>query len=239
MDKIENKFWAIIPARSGSKSIKNKNLRKLGDLSLIEHAIKSAKSIDKIDKIVFSSDSLKYIKLAKKSGVDILHHRSANASQDGSKDIDFFKDFIKSNKIGHLPRYFIHLRPTSPLRESSILNLAVSNFVKKNKNFSSMRSVTKMSESSFKTFIIKNSKLCSLNKNFNLDFYNNPKEKFAETYYPNGYIDIIKTSNILKGFMHGNKVLPFVIKNKVVDIDNYDDLSYAKYLYKLKNDNSK
>ena len=97
-----------------------------------------------------------------------------------------------------------------------------------------MRSVSKMSESSFKTFIIKNSKLCSLNNKFELDIFNNPKNSFPETYFPNGYIDIIKTKNIFKNFIHGNKVLPYIINDKVVDIDSIEDLKYANYIFKSK-----
>jgi CMP-N-acetylneuraminic acid synthetase len=95
-----------------------------------------------------------------------------------------------------------------------------------------MRSVSKMSESSFKTFTIKNQKLCSINNSYELDFFNNPKNSFANTYFPNGYIDIIKTKNILKNFIHGNKVLPYIIKDNVIDIDSKNDLEYANYIFK-------
>ena len=64
MQKSRNKIWAIIPARSGSKSIKDKNLKKIGDRSLIEYSIKSAKEINQVEKIIFSSDSKKYLKIA-------------------------------------------------------------------------------------------------------------------------------------------------------------------------------
>ena len=90
-----------------------------------------------------------------------------------------------------------------------------------------MRSASKMSESSFKTFIIKDSKLCSINNNFKLDLFNNPKNSFPNTYFPNGYIDIIKTKNILKNFIHGNKVLPYLTKGKIIDIDTLDDFYNA------------
>ena len=50
------KFLAIIPARGGSKGIKNKNLRKVGNESLLERAIKSVN--DLMDTIV-STDNVK------------------------------------------------------------------------------------------------------------------------------------------------------------------------------------
>jgi CMP-N-acetylneuraminic acid synthetase len=234
MPKKNIKIWAIIPARAGSKSIKNKNIQLIGKKSLIEHTIKSAKGISDVDKIVFSSDSKKYLNMAKKIGVDILHNRSISASKDNSTDLDFFRDFIKNYSIIDLPDFFIHLRPTTPIRKMQDLNDGLKFFLKNHKKFTSMRSISKMSESSFKTFIIKDFKLCSINNNFKLDFFNNPKNSFPKTYFPNGYIDIIKTKNIFKNFIHGNKVLPYIIKNKIVDIDTLDDLEYANYLYKLK-----
>ena len=57
---------AVIPARGGSKGIKYKNLLKLNKRSLIEIAIKEAKKSKYITKIIFSSDSNKIIKEAKK-----------------------------------------------------------------------------------------------------------------------------------------------------------------------------
>ena len=105
MQKNRNKIWAIIPARSGSKSIKDKNLKKIAGRSLIEHSIRSAKQINLVEKIIFSSDSKKYLKIADKIGVDILHHRSIKASKDYSTDLDFFKDFIKNYSIKDLPDF--------------------------------------------------------------------------------------------------------------------------------------
>ena len=129
MQKNRNKIWAIIPARSGSKSIKDKNLKKIAGRSLIEHSIRSAKQINLVEKIIFSSDSKKYLKIANKIGVDILHHRSIKASKDYSTDLDFFKDFIKNYSIKDLPDFFIHLRPTTPIRKK-YLNYAVKLFLK-------------------------------------------------------------------------------------------------------------
>ncbi len=232
MDKTNYRIWAIIPARSGSKSIKNKNIKKIGGKSLIEHSIRSAKEINNIEKIVFSSDSKKYLNIANEIGVDILHHRSIFASRDNSTDLDFFKDFIKNYSKIDLPDFFVHLRPTTPIRKKIILNHAVSFFLKKQKKYTAMRSISKMSESSFKTFKIKDSKLCSLNNNFKLDHFNNPKNSFPYTYFPNGYIDIVKTKNILNNIIHGNKVLPYIVEGKIIDIDTKEDLQYANYVYK-------
>ena len=89
-----------------------------------------------------------------------------------------------------------------------------------------------MSNPSFKTFRIKNKKLCATSKlDYHLDKYNLPKEMFEKTYFPNGYIDIFKTKNIFKNYMHGNKVYPFIVNEFNSDIDDLHD--YKKVRKKL------
>ena len=60
------KTLCIIPARSGSKSIKNKNLIRINGMPLIYHSIKTALSVSFLTKVIFSSDSKKYLNYAKK-----------------------------------------------------------------------------------------------------------------------------------------------------------------------------
>ena len=61
------------------------------------------------------------------------------------------------------------------------------------------------------------------NKNKILEYYNYPRQNFPKTYLPNGYIDILKPSIILKSRkLHGNKILPF-ITNQTNDIDVLND----------------
>lgn len=230
MKIIKNCFWALIPARSGSKKIKNKNLLKLNGKPLIAHSIKTANSIKKIDQVFFSSDSLKYLKIAKKYGCKNLVLRKKTLSKDRSTDFDVFKDFVDNIFLykKSLPEYIIHLRPTTPIRKNKIIIKAI-NCMLKNKNYSSLRSVSLMTNPSYKTFRIKRGKLCSIIKeDYSLDKYNLPKEFFENTYLPNGYVDIIKTNNIKKNFMHGNKVYPFIVKEFNSDIDDYKDYISVK-----------
>ena len=64
--KISSEIWAVIPARSGSKGVKNKNIKYFIKKPLIDHSIISAKKNHLIDKVLFSSDSKKYISMEKK-----------------------------------------------------------------------------------------------------------------------------------------------------------------------------
>ena len=74
----------IIPARGGSKSIPNKNIKKINDKPLIEYTIVSAIKSNIFDFIIVSSDSEKILRIAKKNEVICLK-RPKNISTDKSK----------------------------------------------------------------------------------------------------------------------------------------------------------
>ena len=126
--KMSDEFWAVIPARSGSKSLKNKNIKKFLKFPLIAHSIMSAKKNKFIKKIIFSSDSKKYISIAKKYKCDYYNIRTKKNSGDFSTDYDVFHEIIMSfiKKKIKLPKFFVHFRPTSPIRSDNSINKAIS-----------------------------------------------------------------------------------------------------------------
>ena len=63
-----NKIICIIPARSGSKRIKNKNILKFFGIPFLVRTIKTAKSSQIFEKIIVSSNSKKILNLGKKYG---------------------------------------------------------------------------------------------------------------------------------------------------------------------------
>jgi CMP-N-acetylneuraminic acid synthetase len=90
-----------------------------------------------------------------------------------------------------------------------------------------------MTNSPYKTVVIKKNKIFSpFFKSFNMDKINFPRQRHSKVYLPDGYVDIIKTESILKGFLHGNRVMPYINKDFIVDIDNSFDLKIANCLIK-------
>ncbi len=226
--EINNEIWAIVPARSGSKAIKNKNIKIIKGKPLLAYSIIAAKKSKKIKKIVLSSDSIHYFKIASRYSKILFHKRPKKISNHKSTDLEFFLDFINKYK-GKLPKYFVHLRPTTPFRNSKILDKVILKFLKNEKKYSSLRSVNEISNKIYKTVLIKDKKLFSpIYNSYSLDVINSSRQSYPKTYLGNGYIDIIKTKNLIKGFLHGKKVMPFVCKFKVNDIDNLNDLKAAK-----------
>jgi len=85
---------ALIPARSGSKGIKNKNIVKINNKELIGYTIDLAKKIKLINKIIISTDSKKIKKIAEKFGAIVPFLRPKKFSKDNSTDLDVFKHYL-------------------------------------------------------------------------------------------------------------------------------------------------
>ena len=81
---------AIIPARSGSKSIKDKNIKLLSGHPLIAYSIIAAKLSKKIERVIVSTDSEEYGDIAKKYGAEVPFIRPDKYSKDNSTDRYFF-----------------------------------------------------------------------------------------------------------------------------------------------------
>ena len=234
MYNFKNEFWAFIPARSGSKGLRNKNIKPIYGKPLIYYSLAIALKTKGIKKTIFSSDSLKYIKIAKKFGCKDFHHRSNKISHDNASEYSVFRDFVdlQIKKDKPLPKYFVHLRPTSPMRKKNTLEKAIRLF-KNKKYYSSMRSANVMSNPAYRTNRIVDGKLCGIvDKNFNIDDFCKPRHFFQDTYKCGPIFDIYKTKNILKGYLWGNKVLPYIIQDIFNDIDTKEDFDLVEYYMK-------
>lgn len=208
-----SEFIAIIPARSGSKSIIDKNLAALGGYPLLAYSIAAARCVSEIGRIIVSTDSVEYAEIAKNYGAEVPFLRPKRLSLDNSTDYDFMAhalDWMEMNSSDS-PEYWVHLRPTTPLREPNIIENAMS-LIKSRRESTSLRSGHLSPESPFK-WLRKNNEgfLMSLDgKDTDLDKYNGPRQDFPEVIIPNGYVDILKSSFIRENkLLHGDKVLAF------------------------------
>ena len=115
-------IYAVVPARSLSQRFKNKNIALLGKTPLFMHSINFAKKLKFVSKIIFSTDSKKYIQKIKKKSNIIIHKRSKKASSNFAMEEDILQDIIKDFKKKNiqLPNGILWLRPTHPLRSKSV-----------------------------------------------------------------------------------------------------------------------
>jgi len=227
--KKKIKIVAIIPARSGSKSIINKNIKKINGKPLLAWSINTCKLSKKIDYFFVLTNSEKYKAIAKKYGADVPFERPSKISKDDSPDYDFISYSLKClNKINIFPKIILNIRPTTPFRDSKIIDKAILKFLKNYKKFTSLRSVQEMSETSFKTVTVnKKGIMVPIIKKFSMEDLEKPRQKFEKTYSPNGYVDIYKVEEIYKKRLVGKKVMAFET-NKTIEIDSIYDLKIAR-----------
>jgi len=236
MKNSKLKIWAVVPARSGSKSVKNKNIKNFDGLPLLAHTINSAKFSNSFERIFLLTDSKKYAKIGKKFGAEIPFIRPKKISHDKSTDNElymYFINFFRQKKI-KLPNYIAHLSPTVPLRLNKVIEKGIRFFLKNKKKNSSMRSVSEMSQPSYKTMRIINNKLCSIiKKDFDLNKLNKPRQSYTKTYIPNGLIDILNTKFLIENKKtHGKSVIPYITNQFFIDIDTQSDFELAKIMIK-------
>lgn len=126
------KYVAVIPARKGSKRIKNKNIRELSGKPLIFWTIESCLKSELIDKVIFSTDSLEYWDLVKKNYTDkrlVLDKRSDDEAGDNIKIFDYLKNSV--SKLFDVEKDTVILAlPTAPFRSHLHINDAIFLFEK-------------------------------------------------------------------------------------------------------------
>ena len=222
---------AVIPARSGSKGVPDKNIKLLAGKPLIAYSIAVAKKSKLINRTIVSTDSKKYASLAKEYGAEVPFLRPAELAGDISTDYEFVKhllDWLKSNENCQ-PDYLVHLRPVVPLRDSRIIDSAIEAFIN-NTEATSLRSAHEMSETAYKKFEIEGNYFKAVGSDsFELDALNEPRQKYFKTYDPNGYVDVLKTSFVLsENKIHGNRVMPFITPMSY-EIDAEEDFEYLEW----------
>lgn len=221
---------AIIPARSGSKSIKDKNIILYKKKPLIYHSIQIALKSKLVNRVIVSTDSKKYAKLSMNFGAEVPFLRPKKISKDNSNDSGWIFHAINYliSKENYYPDLIIHLRPTSPNRELKIFEKGIKWFLRNKSSSTSMRSVSIFSQPPQKLFKIRKKFLTGFfNDKYNGEYHSRPRQDYPKTYLPNGYIDILKTSYILKSNkIYGNKILSYVT-NPILDIDTKQDLKFG------------
>ena len=215
----KKKIIAIIPARSGSKRLPNKNIKTFNGYPLLYWSIAAAKKVKIIDEIYVSTDSLKIQKIATKYGALVPFLRPKKYSTDNSTSEKLILHLLKNLKYSI--DYLILLQPTSPLRNYKDIETSLKISIKK--RIKSLVSVTSLSE--LKLNLINNSskEIKILNK-----------KQLSKFKYINGSIYILKVSDFLatKKIINSSTKFFYTHKYNSIDIDTKFDFEVAKLLSK-------
>ena len=223
--------YAIIPARGGSKGVPRKNIKLLKGFPLIAYSIAAAKLSEMTNRVIVSTESSKIAEIAQKYGAEVPFLRPPEYAQDRSPDIDFVRhaiDWFAKNETNQ-PELFVHLRPTTPLRDAALIDKAIGDIIRNNEA-TALRSVHELAEPPQKMFGIKHGYLTGLFPHETRpEYYNLPRQAFPKAYHPNGYVDIIRAEYVIKtNTLHGPRMIGFVTPF-TIEIDYPDDFSHLEY----------
>lgn len=223
---------ALVPARSGSKSVPRKNILPLNNHPLIAYPIVAARLSIWINQVVVSTDSEEIAQIARLYGAKTPFLRPAEISQDQSQDKEFFLHYLRflGDQGEPIPDYIVHLRPTTPLRDARVVDAGI-RLIMMDRSATALRSMHATVLTPYKMF----QEVDGYAKPFlqwkeERESYNFPRQVFPKTYIPNGYVDIIRPDVLLKtGQLHGDRIRLFHTV-PVPDIDALADYHTAQTL---------
>lgn len=220
------KILALIPARGGSKGIKDKNIIFLAGKPLIAYSIEAAKYSKYIDDIIVTTDSEKIAEISKQYGASVPFIRPAELATDTSKTIDAVLHAIRTlETMGKEYDVLVLLQPTQPLRTNNDIDEALEVYYKNKEE--GLVSVSFVDDSPLLIRSISNE-----GKLLNLLSQNSTcrRQDMPEYYKVNGCIYINKIDEINENMSFNDNKVPFIMrKEHSVDIDELSDLWMAEY----------
>lgn len=150
---------AFIPARSGSKRVKHKNIKLLNGHPLMAYSIRAAIDSGVFDAVICATDSEEYADIARYYGAEVPFLRPRAISGDKSPDIEWVKLMLNTlSKDNRFFDSFSILRPTSPFRLPETIRLAWQIF-QDTLGADSLRAVEKCKQHPGKMWSIQNNKM--------------------------------------------------------------------------------
>mgnify|MGYP000709871973 CR=1 FL=1 len=225
------KILTIIPARGGSKGIKDKNIIDVCGQPLISYSIQQALNLKKhnlIDTVLVSTDCEKIANIAKKYGAEVPFLRPSEISGDKAKSIEFFLhsiDFFEQQNITY--DAILLLQPTSPIRSFETLKKSIELF----KNYKNKSLISVYKEEYINDLVMyKNVDTKELKPLNSLHNKGVRRQDHGSVFVRNGSIYITSVQ-----YIKSNKLIvsdkPLFIKmnkNESINVDTLDDLKFLR-----------
>ena len=217
----------VIPARSGSKGLPDKNIKVLNGKPLIHYSIEVAQQIFDNEDICISTDSDKYIKIAEKTGLRIPFVRPETLSTDNATTQDVLLhclDFYEQKGVFY--DYILLLQPTSPFREKKHLE----DILMENNEDCDMIVSVKETDSNPYYVLLEENEEGYLKKLMKGEFTR--RQDCPKVYEYNGSMYLIRVSSMKEKFVSSfTKIKKYEMHSKYsLDIDNQLDFDFAEFL---------
>jgi pseudaminic acid cytidylyltransferase len=225
---MHSKTICLIPARAGSKRIKNKNIKNFFGKPLLERVIENAKKSKLFNSIYVSTDSLLIKKLATRCGAIVPYIRSKKLSNNHAIIKSVIDDFISKvieNKKENINIFILY--PTSIFVDKKMI-IKCSQMLKKTEYVTTVKKFPHPIQRALK---FNKNKLEPLNLKKKLM----RTQDLEDYYYNSGQIDCFKLSAWIKNKMFHKMNAKFIILKDLesVDIDTPDDLKLAQKIFRL------
>lgn len=221
---------AVIPARSGSKGLKDKNIKLLNGKPLMAYSIKAALQSGLFDCIHVSTDSEHYAEIARKYGADVPFLRTEELSSDTATTWDAMRFVLKEyGKLGQSFDTLAVLQPTSPLRTWQDIQSAYQ--ILEEKQADSVVGVCEMEHSPLWSNTLPEDGCLN---GFIREEVNGARQTLPSYYRINGAVYIVRVPFLMeKGDLYGEQGYACIMsKNHSVDIDDELDFTMAEVLMK-------
>lgn len=230
------KVIAVIPARGGSKRIPYKNIIDIMGKPMIAWTIEAAKEAGIFDRIIVSTDSEEIANIGREYGIDVPFLRS-DKNDDLSPVSEATIAAIKQAEEFYNEKYdiVVQLMANAPLRNESDIRDQYKCFITSNRNFqiSSFKFGWMNPWWSFKINVDGKSEWMLPNG------IAKRSQDLSDLFCPTGVVWIAKVDKLKEANSFYGQGFEFCEINwkSAVDIDNYEDLEFAKALFILKNNN--
>ena len=218
----------IIPARSGSKRIKNKNIKKINGIPLIGMTIKIAKKSGLFKRIIVSTDCPKISSIAKKYGAEVPFLRDKKLSDDFTPTFKVLTDVVK--RIGsQKEKFHFCIYPTSILINKYDLKMALLKIKKTKSKY--IFPIAEFENNPYRSLVIKNNSI-----KFTWPKYQLKRSQDLDAlYYDTGSFYIYETKTLLK--ITEKQLIPkkstyIILKKKLIDVNYPKDLKLLKKEFK-------
>jgi len=203
---------ALIPARSGSKRVPDKNIRPLAGHPLIAYSIAAALQSGIFDAVVVSTDSERYADIARYYGAEVPFLRPAEFATETSPDIEFVEHALQWLKDrGRIYDCFSILRPTSPFRQAETIRRAWEEFLAE-EGIDSLRAVEKCKQHPGKMWVVRGNRMLPLLPLSPPEqpWHSSQYQSLPEVYVQNASLEIAWARVVFEGrTIAGNVLMPF------------------------------
>jgi len=230
------KVLALVPARGGSKGIKDKNIISLAGKPLISYTIETARKSIYIDDLIVSTDSKKIAKVAQKCGAEVPFFRSQELATDTAKTVDVVIDAIQRlSAMGREYDLLVLLQPTQPLRNIEDVDGAIEEYVRMGE-----KDVVTVSEVTDHPILIRKINEKGVLENI-IDVNSTIRRQDMPLFYRvNGCVYVNNIHSLNKNTSFNDNKMPYCMPTeRSIDIDDEQDLLYAEFMLEMEKDNEK